>query len=284
MRRIELSNHPAARLRRIEDRRTAELVAIQRQYEADLADHAALCGRLLSERGDARAKRRWLRWLGRSISLWLAEQEKPREPYIPYRTDDERERVTAGIQGEQQTADYFAGALNDVWVLLCGYKNQRGEIDQLLLGPAGLIAIEIKYRNATVGCRGDSWWFERFDRGGRLRQSGELVEGDGRSPSRQINEPADLLQEHLHRHGYSGLQIVRVVLLAHPRSQLGEISDLAVHLLATTPAAVLQHHINGRPPILSESHIRDIEGLIVKHHRSPGRRHARRPARESTSR
>ena len=48
-------------------------------------------------------------------------------------------------------------ALDDGWTLLRGYRNRRGEIDQLLLGSRGLFAIEVKNLNATVHVDGDRW-------------------------------------------------------------------------------------------------------------------------------
>jgi len=46
-------------------------------------------------------------------------------------------------------------------VLFSGYRNRRGEIDGLLLGPSGLFAYEVKYHNATVYISGDDWQIGR---------------------------------------------------------------------------------------------------------------------------
>ena len=53
-------------------------------------------------------------------------------------------------------------ALDDDWTLLRGYRNRRGEIDQLLLGPRGLFAIEVKNLNATVTVDGDRWRADKY--------------------------------------------------------------------------------------------------------------------------
>ena len=58
----------------------------------------------------------------------------------------------AGIEGEQLVASGLGRVLDDEWTLIRGYRNRRGEIDHLLLGPRGLIAIEGKHRNALVHC------------------------------------------------------------------------------------------------------------------------------------
>ena len=59
----------------------------------------------------------------------------------------------AGIEGEQLVASGLGRVLDDEWTLIRGYRNRRGEIDHLLLGPRGLIAIEGKHRNATGSLR-----------------------------------------------------------------------------------------------------------------------------------
>jgi hypothetical protein len=52
-------------------------------------------------------------------------------------------------------------ALNGDWTLLRGYRSRRGEIDELLMGPTGLLEQRL------------------------------ITDRTGRSPSEQLNEPAD---------------------------------------------------------------------------------------------
>jgi Holliday junction resolvase-like predicted endonuclease len=59
-------------------------------------------------------------------------------------------RLAAGIAGERQVAEALGRALGDDWVLMRGYQNRLGEIDHLLLGPSGFVAIEVKNINGTV--------------------------------------------------------------------------------------------------------------------------------------
>lgn len=40
---------------------------------------------------------------------------------------------------------------------ISGYTNQKGEIDQILVGPNGVICIEVKYMNGYISCVGDAW-------------------------------------------------------------------------------------------------------------------------------
>jgi hypothetical protein len=107
----------------------------------------------------------------------------------------------AGIAGEQLVATELGRALDDDWTLLRGYRNRRGEIDQLLLGPRGLFAIEVKNLNATVHVDGDRWRADKYDNYGNLVEQRPIADRMGRSPSVQLNEPADDLERFLAERG-----------------------------------------------------------------------------------
>jgi len=179
---------------------------------------------------------------------------------------DERMRS----QFEAALARHRARVLGDDWTLLRGYRNRGGEIDHLLLGPRGIVAIEGKHRNATVHCDGDNWRFEKYDRYGNLVERGEICDRGGRSPSVQLNEPADLLEEFLRSRGRP-VSIQRVVLFTHPRSKLGNRSHPTVHIATSTTYII--NLLNGSPPELDAEQLARLERLIVRHHRSAIRRH-----------
>ncbi len=266
MRTIELSNHPAKRHQAVLDEQAAAAAQVQAEYEAQLADHAEHLRHLQGERDEARHARRWLRWLGRGLAVWLAGLEKPRPPHMPAGTSGEEAKLTAGMEGEQLVADHLAAVLGEEWGLLRGYRNRGGEIDDILVGPQGVIAIEVKHRNATVGCSGDEWWFDKYDRWGNHVEQGWLADRAGRSPSRQLNEPADALEGFLATRG-KRVTIRRVVLLTHGRSRLGETSEVAVDLISTTTSDVLAYLIDDQPPILSDADRNEIERLIIRDHK-----------------
>jgi nuclease-like protein len=46
--------------------------------------------------------------------------------------------LMAGADGERLVAAGLGRVLDDDWTLIRGYRNRRGEIDHLLLGPRGL--------------------------------------------------------------------------------------------------------------------------------------------------
>lgn len=184
---------------------------------------------------------------------------------------DREESIAAGMAGEQRVASELRQVLGDEWVLFRGYRNRRGEIDHLLVGPRGLFAIEVKYRNATVYIDGDDWRFEKFDNWGNLVDSGSIADRTGRSPSVQLNEPADELERFLRSRG-QWVPITRIVILNHPRSQVGGHRNLTVRVGTSTDYIVSL--VNTAQGELPGSRITQLEHLIERDHRfHDGRRH-----------
>ena len=89
------------------------------------------------------------------------------------------------MEGERLAAVAFGRVLGDDWALLRGYRNTRGEVDQILIGPAGFLAVEVKHRNATVHVNGDHWTFDKYDRYGNHVETGiSRTAGDVRRASK----------------------------------------------------------------------------------------------------
>jgi len=156
---IELSDHPSRMLQETERRRGAAQRQARAQFEAAHAQQLERISRAVAARDQARAQRRWWAWWRAALTL---RRERRRVPLAPQETasgdDDRQEILKAGIAGERTVVSGLAQLFGDDWILFRGYRNRGGEIDHLLLGPAGLIAIEGKHRNATVHCDGDNWW------------------------------------------------------------------------------------------------------------------------------
>jgi hypothetical protein len=264
MRTIELSNHPRAQLRKVHEERRDAAERARSDYERALARHNRQVAKLRKHRDQARGHRRWLTWLRRALALRRLRRAAPRPPPRTEPSSAEEEILAAGIEGEQGVATELGHALGDDWTLLRGYRNRRGEIDHLLLGPRGLLAIESKHRNATVHCDGDDWWFDKYDRYGHHVEHGTIADHGGRSPSQQLNAPAGELEAFLASRGHR-VPIQRVVLLTHPRSRLGTCRNPTVRV-ATSTGQVLAL-LNGSPPALGPAELRQIEDLIVRDHR-----------------
>ncbi len=150
MRVVELSNHPGDMLHDVSLRRQATQRRAQARYEDALIQHQARVQVIRVQRDRARQNRRWWTWLRLILAVWTEQRHAPAQPDQATGDTDTEEKIRAGIAGEQLVATELGRALNDDWTLLRGYRNRRGEIDHLLLGPKGLFAIEVKNINATV--------------------------------------------------------------------------------------------------------------------------------------
>lgn len=162
--------------------------------------------------------------------------------------------------GSKHAVSDLQQRLGDDWALLRGYHNSRGPIGQLLIGPTGLIAMTSVYVEATVHCRGERWHAEKEGRDGQ-HQDIHLTDLDGRSVSVELNQCADELEELLRAAGVK-VSIERVVLLNHPRSQLGGSFRPSVHIFTSTADLVTWLH--QRPKTLDRGAKRQLEELISR--------------------
>jgi hypothetical protein len=273
----ELSNHPE-KLRRSEQRKRATAAErVRAKYEAELAEHEGRLKQLRNECDEARRAHRWFRWLGRALAIGSAKQATPRAPIPREEISRTEVRLDAGIEGEQLVVDELAAVLGDEWVLFRGYKNRAGEIDHLLLGPQGLIAIEGKHRGVAISCVADQWWYDKYDRWNNHVEHGELADRGGRSPSQQVNQPANALQAFLASRAQH-VAIRRAVLFTHPRAGIRLAEEPTVDLLATSAHHVLEYLIRPFDVAFNASEQSKIEQLIMRDHRHH-EAHRRRPRR-----
>jgi|HubBroStandDraft_1064217.scaffolds.fasta_scaffold02729_5 hypothetical protein len=153
--------------------------------------------------------------------------------------------------------------LGDEWIAYHAYRNSGGEIHQLLLGPHGLVAMTSLHLDAIVHCNGDKWHAERVDRNGQALGRMSLDDHLGRSPSKALHEPADVLEKWLLSSGHH-LVVYRAILLNHPSSFKGEWHRPTVQVF--TSASGLVRWLNGTPEVLDRGGRRQIESLFGAGH------------------
>jgi hypothetical protein len=221
------------------------------------------------KRDQARAEHRWLAWVRLIFAVRRARQVARRQQVLSmsaqaYPTSREQ-ALRAGGDAEQQVADELAAALTDDWLLFRGYRNNRGEIDGLLLGPRGLFAYEVKYVNATVDIQGDDWWAAKFDKyGNQVEARAPMTDRGGRSPSRQLNDPASALADWLRRRGHQA-SVKRIVLLTHHNAQVGTSRGATVQVVRSAPG--LLRVVERAPVTLRAGQQAEIAELIRRDHR-----------------
>lgn len=137
----------------------------------------------------------------------------------------DRSKISTGLRGEHAVADFLQQQLNDQWAIIEGFLGGKGEIDFVLIGPAGVFAIEVKNRNGVINCNGDQWSLAKAD-----GTSVPLKDNGGRSPARQINEAAGWLENELCKAGHA-LRIPKAVIWAHPKASLGVIENMSIQYL-----------------------------------------------------
>jgi Nuclease-related domain len=269
MRVIELSNHPGDMLNEVSRRRRAAANRAQDRYEDALIQYQARVETIRVKRDRARRNRRWWTWLRLVLAVRAEKRRVPQLTAPDLADSDTEEKIRAGIAGEDLVAAELGRALGDDWTLLRGYRNQRGEIDHLLVGPEGLFAIEVKNINATVHIDGDRWQADKYDNYGNLVEQRPIEDRRGRSPSEQLNQPADELERFLHKHGQP-VNVERVVVLTHRRSRLGSSQDPTVHV-GTSAGGVLRL-VRSSADDLAERQRAEVQRLIQRDHNFHERR------------
>jgi hypothetical protein len=271
MRVVELSNHPRTLLSQTRRLRASADERARSQHAEAMARYQARVRQVTDLRDQARARHSWLQWLRYMLAARRASRHVPGRPQPASRLAEAEEIITAGMTGEQAIATELGHAFGDDWTLLRGYSNRRGEIDHLLIGPRGIIAIEGKHLNATVHCDGDDWRFDKYDRYGNLVEQGRISDRRGRSPSVQLNEPASLLEEFIGPREFR-IPVQRVVLFTHPRSRLGNCRNMKVRAATSTDYVV--QLVSRLPQVLDAGQLARLEQLIIRDHRY---HQARRP-------
>jgi hypothetical protein len=255
-----LSDHPGDLL--------AEAVRDRGQPVGRADGIAAKLGR---ERDKARAEGRWLTWVRLIFAVRRARRAARHQQAMSAAPTNREQALRAGGDAEQKVADDLGAALADEWMLFRGYRNSRGEIDGLLLGPRGLFAYEVKYVNATVDIQGDDWWAAKFDKyGNQVEARAPMTDRGGRSPSRQLNDPASALADWLRRRGHQA-SIKRVVLLTHHNAQVGASRGATVQVVKS--AQGLLRLVERTPVTLRAGQQAEIAELIRRDHRHFAERH-----------
>jgi hypothetical protein len=270
---VELSDHPGDLLRAERQRRTAGQGPERRRFEAALARHEERIAAASRARDTARAQRRWGAWLRGVLAVRRVRRQAPAAPPPSGGPVSDREAsLAAGVEGERLAAAGLGRALGDEWTLLRGYRNRRGEIDLVLVGPRGVFAIEVKYYNGTVSCDGDRWWVDRYDRSGRHTGREAMEDARGRSPSTQLTEPAGLLEQFLRSRGHQ-VPVQPIVLLTHASARFGRCARPAVGLAASVPEVLrLLRASPADVPAAEVARLADRVRRDHEHHQAPRRR------------
>jgi hypothetical protein len=235
MRTIVLSDHPATNAQRHARARHDKFEAEKSAYNSELLQRQTRSADLNAIGQQQLREGHFFGWIVTQVRRILhATSAQPNQPSM--RQADTEEIVwNAGSHGEAIVAQTLGAALGDDWFLLKGYCNSAGEIDQILVGPSGIVALEVKYVTGVIHCDGNRWWRDRYDQWGNIVATAEaLQDRRGRSPSDQVNAVANRLQEFLRKRSTVS-RVYRVVIFSHENAQLGELRAIAFNRALTLP-------------------------------------------------
>ncbi|OQA21929.1 MAG: Nuclease-related domain protein [Chloroflexi bacterium ADurb.Bin360] len=235
MKKITLSTYVADQGRKAANKRQADYDIAARRYTDKMAARAQKKAALREKSQLAFRQRRFFAWFVSLLArLWHKLSPRPQAP-APTTVSQEEDVWNAGEVGEQRVITALSRILPDDWTLLTGYRNPRGEIDQLLVGPPGILAIESKFINGRVSCDGDTWWRDKYDSyGNQVEKREAITDKRGRGPSAQVNAAADRLQETLSKRSPIR-SVARAVVFTHDRSIIESLKNTTVDLVTTLP-------------------------------------------------
>jgi hypothetical protein len=277
MRFVPLSDHPGDMLAEARRARESAGGIAGERYRQELGSHDARIAEARERRDKARAERDLLSRLRWGLIAWWRRLARPPRPPAALAPSHGEEAIKGGIKGEQEVADVLSGALGDAWALVKGYRNRRGEIDYLLLGPGGMFAIEVKYVNGTFAVTRERWRYVRYDNYGNQVGEGLLQDARRRPPNVQLAEPLAALEQFLASRGQP-VRMRPVVLLNHPKARVTlSAPDVGVEVLTST--AQLRDLVRAAEGQLAARKLAEVERLIIRdHHFHEERRPGGRPA------
>lgn len=272
MRQIVLSDHA-------QDRATAAAQKRQRDFEDALAHHKTLLDRR-DQRSAELAQATRTAWVQRRYLAWLASfpprllHQLSTRPAAPAKASAQRDEVVfrAGAEGERKVVQALSAQLSDDWVAILGYRNPAGEIDLVLVGPPGVMAVEVKFLNGKVSCEGDRWWRDKYDRYGNLVEAGiAIADRGGRAPSAQVNASADRLQRFL-ADRTPVRRVLRCVVLAHESSSIGHLKSVTVDAVVLARELKVEAIFARKLPDGERLRVDDLVRLIGQDHEYHQRR------------
>lgn len=264
---IELSDHVGDKIRELEQERKDAHRASLAEWKKRVANVDSVNRRRRVRVARAWRERRRLAWLFLGLGRVLGgDWSYPVRPVMA--SPSRNERIwREGQAGEQLVVDRLSGQLDDRWTLLQGYHNPLGEIDQILVGPGGVHAIEVKYKNGLVNCSGDCWSVDRFDKYGNcVERNVPFRDNGGRSPARQLSEPCRMLSGYLSK-PVPEVRIHRHVVLSHTSSRVGKLKDLTIDSVSTIGDRRFPAQLFNGTEVLDDATANKVVGLIEKSHK-----------------
>ncbi|WP_341888906.1 nuclease-related domain-containing protein [Variovorax sp. YR752] len=183
---------------------------------------------------DAKAEKRYLDMAGGFIYDMVASLPEVGPAPRLDQTSDEETRWRAGQEGEIRLLNSMnrLGQLSDELTVIQGYIGPRGEVDFVVVGPFGVLAVEVKNVSGTVHVIGDSWTRTRGRNGD---QHEALQDRTGRNPGRQLRESAQPLRQLLRIAMLDSDRVRHAVVFSNPNALL-DVCGASLDFVGSVPA------------------------------------------------
>ncbi len=168
--------------------------------------------------------------------------------YIKQKYDTSKSFRT-GREGEEKVVERLRSALDNRWTIFRNLHlpGHNDDIDVVLVGPAGVWAMEVKSSRSTVKIEGKKW---------ELKVKGRWVSAQN-NPSDQITVNAKLLNDFLKRQGITRWIECAIVLASSQPISNFDLSEIPVWLLPTIEEKVT--NLSTRVPPTEK----DIEQIVA---------------------
>lgn len=228
---VLLSDHHEEHLRRLREEREQRYQQARVEYQRELRSYDEEVTALVETYRTAFRRLRLFQgagaWWRHRALLKLGDPPAP----LPEGPTVEEQRRQAEAGAEQRlAADLLAALPGAAWTLLQGYQNQKGDIDYLVIGPVGVLALKCQHLSGTIICTNDRWMRQKYDPKGAPVTQVPILDRTGRTPSQQLNEPVTKLIEGLSRTGVN-CEISRAVILTHQDVRLSTVEASMVQVM-----------------------------------------------------
>jgi hypothetical protein len=150
-------------------------------------------------------------WLSRRGGTRVASIQSANRSFGDTATvQDEVARWTAGATGERVVAEALGQLSGDYIVINNLPLARRGDVDHVVVGPAGVVVVETKYLSGRIICEAEDVWIQ-------IKRDDERLIA---SPAAQVQRVADDVAEMLATHGMRDVHVYTVLVMAHPRAVL----------------------------------------------------------------
>lgn len=234
MQHVILADHHEEHLRRLRGQREQRYQLARVEYQQALRSYDE---ELTALAGTYQTAFRRLRLFQGTGAWWrhraLLKRGDPPAPLMEGPSVEEQRQQGGAKAEEQLVADLLTALSGAAWTLMKGYQNHKGDIDYLLIGPVGILALQCQYLSGTIICTKDRWIRQKYDPKGTPTTQVPILGRTGRTPSQQLNEPATELIEVLSRKGVD-CEISRAVILTHQDVHLSTVEASTVQIILLT--------------------------------------------------